>query len=296
MQMFGRRWRVAPVVVLVVGAVGCVESPGAPPADAAPPVLDAPDRIVVPNSGAEGTLVEFAVGAVDYVDGVVPVTCVPSSGERFDVGTTTVRCDAADSSGNVGEVAFAVEVTAPLFDDFEEGVDTSGIWGTVSPSVLPRDGRIELTTSAATTTRCQLAGDYDASVEYAILGGWDAPTRGVTAGLMTNGSGGVQRSKYDTNESGWYLNHFPPSGPSHKLATEHTQGSLRMERRGSTMRTYFKDDEGRWVLLGAAVNRPTTPHSLVLNVWYNTGYYNNRPFTVAFDNFVVYSVDGLVCP
>jgi hypothetical protein len=51
--------------------------------------------------------------ATDQVDGVVPVTCTPATGSMFPIGTTTVRCSAADSRGNTTETSFTVEVTPP---------------------------------------------------------------------------------------------------------------------------------------------------------------------------------------
>lgn len=58
----------------------------------------------------KGAVVRFAVTATDAVDGSVPVVCKPRSGSRFKVGRTTVKCSAADSSGNAASGSFKVTV------------------------------------------------------------------------------------------------------------------------------------------------------------------------------------------
>lgn len=279
--------------VALVGA-GCT-SPPTPGPDTKPPALTLPDAITVPNAGADGTVVSYDVYGIDNVDGPVPTTCTPASGSSFVVGTTTVECSAVDAAGNVASGSFPLTVTAPLFDDFNDNVFDLSKWALAGPP--EQNGRIEVNSGGAVATKCRMGGDFDASIEFTILDGWEAPTRGVILGLMLEGgAGGVQRSKYDTSASGWYLNHFPPSSPTSKIATTDHQGALRMKRTGSTYQTYYRGPDGQWMPLGTVLNRPTTPVALVLDVWVNTGYYNGLPFKVAFDNFVVYSVGNLQCP
>lgn len=65
------------------------------------PRVSGPD-LSVPNAPARcAREVEFEAGAVDNCPGVGTVTCSPSSGATFAVGTTTV-CSAYDAHGNVG--------------------------------------------------------------------------------------------------------------------------------------------------------------------------------------------------
>ena len=47
-------------------------------------------------TNAAGEVVNFGATAFDDVHGPTPVTCVPSSGSKFALGTTTVTCSAAD--------------------------------------------------------------------------------------------------------------------------------------------------------------------------------------------------------
>ncbi len=81
-------------------------------ADTTPPVISGvPANITVDAMGPAGTNVTYTTPtAVDDWSGVVPVTCDPPSGSTFPVGTTTVTCTAADSSGNVATETFTVTV------------------------------------------------------------------------------------------------------------------------------------------------------------------------------------------
>jgi hypothetical protein len=80
--------------------------------DRDPPVVTVPERVVTANADdARGAKVTFAAGAVDAVDGPVPVNCDPASGALFALGDTRVTCTARDSAGNVSKPAvFTVSV------------------------------------------------------------------------------------------------------------------------------------------------------------------------------------------
>jgi hypothetical protein len=77
-----------------------------------------PPELTVPPSRAETAparershLITFVTSASDAIDGTVPVTCDPSSGTAFSVGTTTwVSCKAADQAGNSVVKRFSVTV------------------------------------------------------------------------------------------------------------------------------------------------------------------------------------------
>jgi hypothetical protein len=80
--------------------------------DTAPPVFSSGPRPVAVRSGAPAAVRYRLPVAVDAVDGAVAVTCAPGSGSRFRVGRTNVRCQSADSSGNVATTSFAVVVAS----------------------------------------------------------------------------------------------------------------------------------------------------------------------------------------
>jgi large repetitive protein len=54
--------------------------------------------------------VGFTASATDQVDGSVPVTCTPTSGSTFALGTTTVSCSAIDAAGLTAIRDFTVRV------------------------------------------------------------------------------------------------------------------------------------------------------------------------------------------
>ncbi|MDQ2966500.1 MAG: HYR domain-containing protein, partial [Chloroflexota bacterium] len=82
--------------------------------------------------------------AVDIVDGLVTVTCLPASGSTFALGATPVTCSAADLSGNVATDSFMlyltlVDSTPPVLSDVPADmvVDTTDPWGTTVTWPLP---------------------------------------------------------------------------------------------------------------------------------------------------------------
>ena len=90
-----------------------IENPPPPP-DVTPPTLFLPGDVAVEAPDASGTTVAYSVTASDDRDPNPIVTCNPSSGSFFPVGTTTVNCQATDGSGNVATGSFLVQVYAPL--------------------------------------------------------------------------------------------------------------------------------------------------------------------------------------
>jgi HYR domain len=90
-----------------------IENPPPPP-DVTPPTLNLPGDISVEAPDASGTNVDYSVTASDDRDPNPTVSCSPSSGSFFPVGTTTVECQATDASGNVATGSFLVQVFAPL--------------------------------------------------------------------------------------------------------------------------------------------------------------------------------------
>jgi hypothetical protein len=78
--------------------------------DVTPPILTLPGRMTVKADSREGAYVKFDVSASDDIAGPVPVDCDAKSGQLFKVGITTVNCEAADLSYNMGYGAFTIEV------------------------------------------------------------------------------------------------------------------------------------------------------------------------------------------
>ena len=79
--------------------------------DTLPPVLRLPASVHARANDAKGRTIRFAPVAVDAKDGVVPVTCTPSSPHRFRIGKTHVTCIAIYKAGNEASGSFDVYVT-----------------------------------------------------------------------------------------------------------------------------------------------------------------------------------------
>jgi len=79
--------------------------------DHTPPVLTLPANLTATAATPAGAVVSFAASASDLVDGTRTVTCDPSSGSTFPIGTTTVACSASDAHGNQQTGSFTVTVT-----------------------------------------------------------------------------------------------------------------------------------------------------------------------------------------
>ena len=79
--------------------------------DTTAPTLDVPASFTVAAKSASGTRVTFSERATDAGgSGLVGAECVPSSGDRFALGTTTVQCVAADAAGNETVKTFDITV------------------------------------------------------------------------------------------------------------------------------------------------------------------------------------------
>lgn len=86
--------------------------------DTTPPVLSAvPANIIAEATSVAGAVVTYSLPtAIDAVDPSPTVTCLPSSGSTYPLGTTTVNCTTTDASGNSDSASFTVQVvdtTAP---------------------------------------------------------------------------------------------------------------------------------------------------------------------------------------
>jgi hypothetical protein len=75
-----------------------------------PPMLSPQDNLTVEGNTRGGATVAFKVTAQDALDGPLPVSCNPSSGSLFKLGTTNVTCTATNSLGQQGTRRFTVTV------------------------------------------------------------------------------------------------------------------------------------------------------------------------------------------
>jgi hypothetical protein len=79
--------------------------------DVTPPTLSgAVNKTVRARRGSKRVRVTYRVTASDAVDGSVPVSCQPRSGNRFKIGRSFVKCSATDTSANAKTGRFRVIV------------------------------------------------------------------------------------------------------------------------------------------------------------------------------------------
>lgn len=94
--------------------------------DRTEPIVIVPKDITV-DSDVPAT-VTFSVKAIDDRDGVLSVTCTPSSGSVFPVGKTEVFCKALDSVTNQGNGYFFVTIKAQNLNIPSWVKDVASFW------------------------------------------------------------------------------------------------------------------------------------------------------------------------
>jgi len=78
--------------------------------DLSSPVLPLLPDLSYQATSPTGTPVTWSEIASDAVDGLLPVSCSPASGDAFMIGTTTVNCKATDSAQNESNDSFTVTI------------------------------------------------------------------------------------------------------------------------------------------------------------------------------------------
>jgi hypothetical protein len=203
-----------------------------------------------------------------------------------------------------GEAQLSTAYSAPLSDDFGDGVRDGSLWHVIQDpgsTIADADGRLEVSIDGSAVPggpydqvdahygfQCTAPGDYDAQVDFELLE-WPTPG-GFYAGLNAIfADAGIWRHSgpWGDDTSSWVAPNalgipFTPAA-----------GSFRIVRSGGVTTTYVRAAGGDWIAVGsgspsgAAVFAPqlSTPSSEFQHL---TG-------RVAFDNFRLNS-GGLVCP
>jgi hypothetical protein len=80
--------------------------------DTTKPVIAAHGNVTAEATGPDGANVDYTPpGTTDAVDGPGTATCLPAPDTKFDLGTTTVTCNATDAAGNEADpTTFTVTV------------------------------------------------------------------------------------------------------------------------------------------------------------------------------------------
>jgi len=112
------RRAVSPLVLLALAAsCSSPTGPTPPPPPPPPPVADAPtlscpaDGVSRATVNAGGMAVSFDTPPVTGGQGSVTVSCSPSSGETFPIGSSEVKCTATDILNRTGTCSFNVNVS-----------------------------------------------------------------------------------------------------------------------------------------------------------------------------------------
>src|SRR2546428_561891 len=78
-----------------------------------PPVITVPLPITVFPTSSAGALVTYLNVTATGDEPISQVSCNPTSGSLFHIGTTTVNCTATDAAGNIGSGSFTITVMPP---------------------------------------------------------------------------------------------------------------------------------------------------------------------------------------
>jgi hypothetical protein len=200
-----------------------IENPPPPP-DTTPPTLYLPGDITTEAPDASGTNVWSSVSASDNRDPNPTVSCSPAAGSFFAVGTTTVNCQATDSSGNIATGSFQVRVYALL----QLGVSVNAK-GTVSPKtgVATISGRVTcsrpLPVGVSGTLSQLFANRVTISGSLSIQVDCTPPSTAWTATVAgSNGHFGAGSAKLDVNAFGCELScHSASASANVRLTAGH---------------------------------------------------------------------------
>ncbi|MEI8123824.1 MAG: DUF5011 domain-containing protein, partial [bacterium] len=158
------------------------------PADTISPTLTLPSNITLEATSPSGAVVTFIATATDTSPTNPTVTCTPSSGSIFYLGTTTVNCSAMDTALNTANGSFIVTVqdtTPPVITVLGEnpikikrGTTYIDAGATSTDNF---DGDITASITISGTVKTDLNGTY--AIIYSVTdssGNFSSTTRNVT--------------------------------------------------------------------------------------------------------------------
>jgi len=183
--------------------------------DSAEPVISGmPSDVDVATADPAGAVVTWtAPSARDAIDGSVPVTCTPASGSRFRAGTTTVRCTASDSAGNVATRSFSVTVTVTAVPDTTPPT-LSGMPANIAVVENPA-GRMAITWPAPSAVDNV---DGPVPVSCSPVSGWAFPVGTTTVNCSaTDSAGNVARESFTVTVTAAIPDPDPEPGPAGDL-------------------------------------------------------------------------------
>lgn len=149
--------------------------------DTTPPTITVPaDPLEAEATGPKGAAVSFSATASDAVDGAVPASCSPSSGQTFELGASSVTCTATDQSGNTSERSFNVVVhdtTGPAIAGLPDEIVTPATAPAGAQVIFPQPSADDLV-DGATPVSCDPASGTDFPIGHTTVRCTSTDSRG----------------------------------------------------------------------------------------------------------------------
>lgn len=173
--------------------------------DTTAPALSVKD-VTAEATGPGGAVVTYAATATDLVDGRRDVSCTPTSGSTFRLGSTMVSCSTADAAGNAAAATFTVTVRDTTAPSLAKPADlaltatsaagavatygvtgTDAVDGTVAASCTPASGStFALGTTQVACAATDKAGNASPAQTFTVA--VTVPWSNVLAPLNSDGS------------------------------------------------------------------------------------------------------------
>jgi dipeptidyl aminopeptidase/acylaminoacyl peptidase len=202
--------------------------------------------------------------------------------------------------------------SAPLVESFDQGTRDSSLWyeDNEGGTIGEQNGQLVASIFGSATpggqfsqvveqwgAKCELAGDFDMQVDYALLT-WPAHSGYFAALSAMLADGSVARSSqpwdppYDEQYNAWANITVPFT--SNQVNTTDTSGSFRLVRTNSVFDEYYRPPGGAWTLL---LSTPGVTGSAVYGLGLSAQGWDfaHLDGSVAFDNFRLNS-GALSCP
>lgn len=107
------RLGVVAAALSALAAAGCGGPTAPSPRTAGPLAATCLPSVTVPATSAVGALVNYPLAAVTGGQAPVSLSCTPTSGQVFAIGTTPVTCTAKDAAASSASCTFPLTVSAP---------------------------------------------------------------------------------------------------------------------------------------------------------------------------------------
>jgi hypothetical protein len=202
--------------------------------------------------------------------------------------------------------------TAPLVESFDRGTRDSSLWyeDNEGGTIGEQDGRLVASIFGSSVAggpfsqvveqwgaKCELPGDFDMQVDYALLA-WPAHSGYFAALSAMLADGSVARSSqpwnppYDEQYNAWANITVPFT--SNSVNTNDLSGSFRLVRTNGVLDGYYRSPGGAWTLL---LSTPGVTGSAVYGLGLSAQGWDfaHLDGSVAFDNFQLNS-GALSCP